>query len=125
VRRIGTLFQGLPKRLRRARSVGVLRLPLVAELGDGPVLPVRHEDRVEAEALRAPRLVGDAALEDSGSSELFAGRREGDELADVAGSAPLVFDPLELPQEPLDVLAAREARRLHARGAAETVDLQP
>jgi hypothetical protein len=123
--RIATLFQGLPKRPRRAGSVRVLRLPPVAELGDGPVVAVRQEDRIEAEALRAARLFGDAPLEDSGAAELFAGRREGNQLADVAGSAPLVFNPLELPQKPLDVLAAGEARRLHARRAAETVDLQP
>jgi hypothetical protein len=52
-------------------------------------------------------------------------RRQGNELADVAGSAPLALDPLELPQETLDVLAAGEARRLHARSSPEAVDLEP
>ena len=67
----------------------------------------------------------DSPFEAADAAELFAGRRESNQLADVAGSAPLAFNPLELLQKPLDVLAACEARRLHARSAAEPVDLQP
>jgi hypothetical protein len=100
----------------------VLRLPLVAELGDRPLLALGDEDRVETEALGAPPLVDDAALEDAGASEPLSRRRERDQLADIAGSP--VLDSLELSQQPLDVLAACEARRLDAGPAAEPVHLE-
>ena len=47
----------------RPGSVRVRLLPGVAELGDRSRLPVRHEDRVEAEALAARGGARDRALE--------------------------------------------------------------
>jgi hypothetical protein len=98
--------------------VRVGRLPLVAELGHCPLLVLRDEDRVEAEALRAARFVHDAALEDAGAAVLLAVRRERDELADIARPPVLPFDADELAKEPLDVLVACESRRVDTRGAA-------
>jgi hypothetical protein len=56
------------QRLRSSGSVGVHRLPLVAQLGDGLVLPVRNEDRIEAEASRSARFVDDSTFQDAGPS---------------------------------------------------------
>jgi hypothetical protein len=46
----------------------VVRLPLVPELRDRTLLVVRDEDRVEAEAAGATRLVDDPTFEDAGSA---------------------------------------------------------
>lgn len=106
------------------RSVGVAAFPLVAELGDRLLLAVRDEDRVEAEPARSTRLVGNQPCQDPGAAELLATRREGDELADVPRAPALPSDALQLPQQPLDVLAASEPRRVDSWRAAQTVDLE-
>jgi uncharacterized membrane-anchored protein len=62
----------LPEGFRGSGAVGAGGLPLVAELGHRPLLALGEEDRVEAEALRAARLVDDPALEDAGAAKLFA-----------------------------------------------------
>jgi hypothetical protein len=72
---------------RGAGSMGILRLPLVAELRDGSLLACGDEDRVVAEALVAARLAGDPAYQDAGAAQLLAGRRECDPLPDVPGAA--------------------------------------
>src|SRR5436190_8400877 len=77
---------------RRAGSVRVLGLPLVAELRDGSLLPRWDEDRVVAEAFVTSWLFGDPAFEDAGAAQLLAGRRHRDQLADVAGVAPFALD---------------------------------
>jgi hypothetical protein len=74
----------------------VARLPLVAELRDGPGLAVRDEDRIEAEAACAARPFDDPAFEDARPAQLVTFRREGDELADVARPSRFALDPLEL-----------------------------
>jgi hypothetical protein len=102
-----------------------VRLPLVAELRDRLLLTVGDEDRVEAEALGAARLLGDPAFEDAGPAPLFAVRREGDELAHVARSTPPALNALELGEQPFDGLTAGEACRLDPRTAAEPLDLEP
>jgi hypothetical protein len=117
-------FQGLPERLGRASPMRILCLPVVTELADRPLLTLRHEDRVEAEAARAPGHVEDAALEDSCSTQLLALGRDGDELADVTRSTRVPLEALELRAQPLDVLSAGEAGRLDARAAAEALDLE-
>jgi hypothetical protein len=71
-------FQGLRERCRSSRTMGVLGLPVVAELPDCSLLVLGDEDRVETEAARSPRLVGDAAFQDAGATKLLAGGREGD-----------------------------------------------
>src|SRR5207249_3438878 len=77
---------------RRAGSVRVLGLPLVAELRDGSLLPRWDEDRVVAEAFVTSWLFGDPAFEDACAAQLLAGRRHRDQLADVAGVAPFALD---------------------------------
>lgn len=113
------------QRLRCAGSVGVRALPVVAELGDGPLLALGLEDRVEAEAARAARLVGDPALEDPCASHLVTLGREGDELADVTGATAVFFDAFELLEDALDVHACREPGGLDPRRAAQAFDLEP
>jgi hypothetical protein len=105
--------------------VGVLGLPLVSQLGDGLLLAVRDEDRIEPESLRAPRLGADAPLQDPGPADLVSLRRDGDELTHVASALTLALDALELGEQALDVLAGREPRRLDARPAGESFDLEP
>jgi hypothetical protein len=105
--------------------VGIGGLPLVAELCHRPVFAVRSEDRVEAEAARAARLVDDRALEDAGAAQVTAVRRDRDELADVAGAPGVPLQALELREEPLDVLAACEPRRLDPGSAVKAGDLEP
>src|SRR5436190_18207572 len=58
------------QRARGAGAVGVLRLPFVPELGDRPLLAVRDEDRVVAEALAPLRRDGDPTLERARAAEL-------------------------------------------------------
>src|SRR5689334_7084057 len=111
------------QRSRRSRPVRVLGLPLVAELGHRALLAVRDEDRVEAEAFRPARFLGDAAFERARAAELASVRRERDELADVAG-APVGL-AVERLEDPLDVPALRPARRLDARGPVQRIDLEP
>ena len=48
--------------------MGVHCLPLVAQLGDGLVLAVRNEDRVEAEAASPARFVDDSTFQNAGPS---------------------------------------------------------
>src|SRR2546423_15671077 len=103
--------------------MGMLRFPLVAELCDRAVLAVGDEDRVEAEALRPARLVGDPSRQRAGTAKLVALRRQRDELADVACVAPVPLDPFELAQQPPHLVTGGAARRLHARTAAEPCDL--
>jgi hypothetical protein len=124
-RRIATLFQGSPERLRRPRAVRVLGLPPVSQLGDGLRLAVGHENRIEPESLRTPRLGGDEPLQDPGAANLFSLRRDGDELTHIAGPPTPALDSLELGKQALDVLAGRESRRLDSRPAAESFDLEP
>jgi hypothetical protein len=102
--------------------VRVLGLPGVAELGDRSVFACGDEDRIEAEPLGAARLVADAALEDAGAAQLLPLRREGNELADVAGSSSL--EAHELSQQPFDVHAAREAGGLDPGRTAQAFDLE-
>src|SRR6266550_5292143 len=90
-----------------AGPVGDARLPLVPELGDGPLLAGRDEDRVVAESLRAARLLGDPALEHARAAQFLAAGAEQDELADVARGP--VLDTAELAEQPLDRLATLRA----------------
>src|SRR6266576_176094 len=94
-----------------AGPVGVARLPLVPELGDGPLLAGRDEDRVIAESLRASRLLAAGA--------------EQHELADVTRGP--VLDAAQLAEQPLDRLAALRAvaGRADPRRAAKSLDLEP
>jgi hypothetical protein len=78
--------------------VGVFGLPLISELGNRPVLAVRDEDRIEAEAGRAAGLMGDSAPEDAGAAQLPAVGRDRDELADVAGAPGVSLEALDLGQ---------------------------
>ncbi len=110
--------------------VAVPRLPVVAELRDRLLLPIWDEHRVVAEALRAPRPVGDPALEEPGAAALLAVGREGDELGDVAAAAPLAGHALELLEELRHVLLVGRVRsgvagRADPGPAAQPVDLQP
>jgi len=102
--------------------VRVLGLPQIPQLGDGLLLASGDEDRVEAESLRAPWRSGDAALQDPDAAELLSGRRQRDQLADVAGPPPLALDALELGEQALDVFAGSESRRLDARPTREAFD---
>jgi hypothetical protein len=100
----------------------VRRLPFFAQLGDGLVLPVRNEDRIEAEAARPARLVDDSTFEDAGPSQLASLRRDRDQLADVARTP--VLDAVELREQALHVFPSGKPRRLDARPAPEPVDLE-
>jgi hypothetical protein len=104
--------------------VGVGGLPLIAELGNSPVLAVRHEDRIEPEAARAAGLMDDPAFEDAGPAQLPAVRRDRDELADVARSPGFPLEPAELGEQPFDGLAGGEPRRLDPGPAVEPGDLE-
>jgi hypothetical protein len=119
------LSQGLRKRAGGARTMRVPFFPIVSELGDGSLLPLRDEDRIEAEALRASRIVRDPALKHASAADLLAGWRKGHELADVARASAGALDAVELPQQALDVLPAREPRRLDPGRAVQAVDLEP
>src|SRR6185312_946320 len=109
---------------RGAGPVGVFRLPLVAELRDGSLLPRRQEDRVVAEPLAAARFFRDPALEDAGAAQLLAVRRKGNKFADVAGTATVAFDALELVEQAPNRVAAAEARRADPGRAVEALDLE-
>src|SRR4051812_16653267 len=100
------------------------RLPLVAELADGALLPVRHEDRIEAESPAAARLARDPACEDAYPSELLPLRSDRHELRDVARAA--IFAALELSEQLRDrPLALRcVTRRMQPRTPPERSDLQ-
>jgi hypothetical protein len=102
-------FQGSLERGCGARAMGVLGLPVVAELCHRLLLALRDEDRVEAETAGSPRLADDAAFEDARAAELGAGRRDGDQLTDVTRAPSLALDTLELTQQPRDVFSARES----------------
>ena len=101
----------------------MLGLPRVAELGHGLLLPVRDEHRVEAEARRAARLLGDLPCERPGRTQLAADRSQRDELADVAGAA-IVLAGQRL-EDPLHMPALGPARGLDTGRTAERVHLEP
>src|SRR5512138_2785022 len=86
-------------------------LPLVAELGHGSRLSRRDEHRIEAEPLAPARAVRDPPLERAGAALLGSFGRQRDELADVAGTAPLTGDLCELAEEPGDRVGPAGARR--------------
>src|SRR5947209_1570860 len=111
------------ERSRGVRAVGVARLPVVAELGDGLLLAARDEHRIEPESFGPSRLVGDATVDGSGAAKLAAVGRKRDELADVTRAAPLVVT--ERVQHPADLVACGAASRAHAGAAVEPVDLDP
>jgi hypothetical protein len=69
--------------------------------------------------------VRDPALQHAGAADLLAGGRQRHELADVARASTVSLDAVELPKQTLDVLAAREPRRLDPGCAAQPVDLEP
>jgi hypothetical protein len=71
-------FQGLRERCRGSRAMRMLGLPVVTELPDCSLLALRNEDRVETEAARSSRLVGDAPFQDAGATKLLARGRERD-----------------------------------------------
>src|SRR5439155_7883364 len=98
-----SMRQRLEQRAGGARSVRVLRLPLVAELCHRPLLALRDEDRIEPEALDPSWRVRNATFERARASELLAPRGEGDQLADITGAAPVAGDPLHLAQQPADL----------------------
>ena len=105
----------------RARPVRVLALPRVAQLGDRPLLALRHEDRVVAEALRATTLGGDPALERARPPHLVAVGPDRDQLADVPG-AP-ILDAVELAEQAVErIVVAGPARRVQPGPTAERVD---
>src|SRR6266540_6331094 len=117
------LSDRVEQRTRSTGSVGVLDLPVVAELGHGLRLPFRDEDRVVAEALAAARLRRDRALERAAAPELPC-RRQANELAAVARAA--VLHTLELGEKLLDVMTRlRPARGVDSGAPAERVDLDP
>ena len=60
----------------RARAMGVLGLPRVAELGNRLLFAVRYEDRVVAEALASRRPHGDPSLERAGAAQPASVRRK-------------------------------------------------
>src|SRR5687767_3858384 len=95
--------------------MGVVPLPLVAELGDGSGLARRDEDRVVAEPLAAARRSRERALEDARAVQL-AVWSETHELADVAG-AP-VPGASDLAEQALDPVV-RPARRVDSGPCAE------
>src|SRR5437870_7424483 len=103
--------------------MGVLRLPPVAELCDGALLPVRDEDRVEPKALDPSLHFRNATLERATASELLARGRHGDQLADVAGAAAVPADPLQRAQQPADLVTGSAPGRVDAGMAAEPFDL--
>src|SRR5690349_9759028 len=103
----------------------MLRFPLVAEVGDGALLAVGHEDRIEAEAFAAAGLVGDAAAERARAAPLAAVRRDRDELRHVARAASVSVDAVEHAEHPADLVAGRAPRRGHAGPAVEGRDLDP
>ena len=78
--------------------MGVARLPLVAELRDRLLLPLRDEDRVEAEAFGAARLFDYSSRKHARAADLLAGGGERDELADIARAPAFPLDALELSQ---------------------------
>src|SRR2546423_4942072 len=86
-------------------SMGVLGLPLVAQLRHGSLLARGDEDRVVAEPLVAARLICDPAFEDAGATQLLAGRRERDELADATGAAAVTLDAANLAEQAPDRVA--------------------
>jgi hypothetical protein len=104
--------------------MGVGRLPLVAELGHCLLLAVGNEDRIEAEAARPARLVDDSTFEDARPSQLAPLRRDGDQLADVAGTPALSPDAFQLGEQALHVFSAGEPRGLDPWPASEPVDLE-
>src|SRR5206468_12779209 len=100
----------------------MLRLPLVAEVGDRPFLAVRDEHRVEAEALVPARVGRDAPAERPGPAQLLAVGADRDELGDVPGAPPVALDSLERTQHPAHLVSRRAPRRGHARTAVQAVD---
>src|SRR5581483_11527591 len=103
--------------------MGMPGLPLVAELGHRPLLAVRDEHRVEAEAGAAASFLGDPALKRARAAQLAAVRSDRDQLADVA--RPAVLLARQGLEDPLDVPALRPASRLDARPPGERLDLEP
>src|SRR4051794_26490113 len=75
----------------------VLRLPGIAELGDGALLALGDEDRVVPEALAASRLVRDASGEDAAAANDRALGRDRDKLRHVPCLA--AGDTRELPEQ--------------------------
>ena len=110
---------------RRARGASCARFHSSPSSATVRSSPSRDEDRVVAEALAAPRLAGDPALERARChDELAAVGGERDELADVAGAA-VASTPFSSARSRPPRVARGEARRLHARGAAEPRHLDP
>src|SRR6476661_5047757 len=101
----------------------MLRLPLVAELGDGARFAERDEDRIEAEALVAGGPERDPAFEHAGAPRFGAVGRDRDQLADVARVA--IVASLQGGKQLLDVAVLGPTRGLHARPAAQRCDLDP
>src|SRR6266545_3825829 len=97
--------------------------PVVAQFGNGVFFAFGDEDRVEAEAFAATRLVGDPALEDPGAAHLVARGRDRDQLADVARLPARRLVCRERRQRAPDVVSAGPARRDEAGGPAEALDL--
>src|SRR5918911_3855284 len=103
----------------------MLRLPLVAELGDGLLLAVGNEHRIEPEPGAAGRRLGDPALERAGATHLLPIRRQRDQLTDIPRAATRPCDPFQLAQGPPHLVAGSAAGGVHAGAAAEPGDLEP
>src|SRR5436190_14106732 len=100
----------------------MLRLPVVAELGDCARLAVGDEDRVEAEACGAACMRCDPALQRSRPTALFAGWAEGDELAHVSRPPRIAVRALEPPQHPADLVPGGAPGGMDARASAQAGD---
>src|SRR5579884_649822 len=104
--------------------MGAPRLPVVPQLRHRPLLAIRNEDRVVAEAFGAERRERDPTVERAGAAQLATIGSEEHELRDVT-PAP-IRDALELAEElrhrrgPL----RRVARRQHARPAPQGFHLE-
>src|ERR1700758_3638413 len=104
--------------------MGVLSLPRIPQFRHRPLLALRNEDRVVAEALASGRRLRDPSLERARAAKLASVRGEEDELRDVAGAA--ILDALELAEELRD---SRRSFRRVTRGedagpAAEGLHLE-
>src|SRR5919204_5305351 len=106
-----------------SRAMGVLRLPLVAELRNRSLLSLRNEDRIEAEAFAAARFVRNTAAQRAGAPKLFATWRERDELGSVTGLSSFARNARQRPQQPADFVTRGTAGRTHARTAVQPYDL--
>src|SRR3954452_6715679 len=97
------------------------------DLAQGAIERRVEEDRVVAEAVRAARLLGDAALDDAVRFEDDLAVRGERDVADESGRArdePLLRQPFTNLRELDRVIGPFPARRVHAGDTAERVDLQ-